>query len=301
MLLVVAVAAVFAAGLLLVADAVWPSPRPLGAAIARLHAPGRPPVAALRSDGRSRRARRGRWVLGRGRQRWLTDERSAADLAILQRPVELYAGTRVLAAVGGALAGPVLWILAAAVGAPLSPLVPLWFMAVGLVIGWLAPRAALHAAAGCRPAGTSGMRWVPTSTCSSCYSRPRRDRSRRWSWRPTRAVARRSTSCGARPGRPGCRASRCGKPSAELGRRIAVPELGEVAAAGALAGESGAAVRRSVTAKARAFRTAGLAAAEAAARRQSQAMFGPLVLMGLGFITFMIYPLVTNLSVGGTG
>ena len=300
MLLVVAVAAVFAAGLLLVADAVWPSPRPLGAAIARLHAPGRPHVEALRSDGRSRRTRCGRWVLGRGRQRWLTDERSAADLAILQRPVELYAGTRVLAAVGGALAGPVVWVLAAAVGAPLSPLVPLWFLAVGLVIGWLAPRAALHAAAAsarrdfrhalgayldvlvlllaAQEGPESAMELAADAGRGAAF-----DELRRATWQ----------------------ARLSGEPVWEalddLGRRIAVPELGEVAAAGALAGESGAAVRKSVTAKARALRTAGLAAAEAAARRQSQAMFGPLVLMGLGFITFMIYPLVTNLSVGGTG
>ena len=85
----------------------------------------------------------------------------------------------------------------------------------------------------------------------------------------------------------------------ELGHRIGVAELCEIAAAGSLAGESGAAVRKSLTAKARALRSAALSAAEASARRQSEAMFAPLVLMGLGFIVFLIYPLVTNLSVGG--
>lgn len=86
----------------------------------------------------------------------------------------------------------------------------------------------------------------------------------------------------------------------ELGSRMDVVELREIAAAGSLAGESGAAVRKSLTAKARALRTASLAAAETAARRQSQAMFAPLVVLGLGFILFMIYPLVTNITVGGT-
>src|SRR3712207_8235823 len=42
----------------------------------------------------------------------------------------------------------------------------------------------------------------------------------------------------------------------ELGRRIGISELSEVAAAGSLAGERGAAVRKSLMAKARALRTA---------------------------------------------
>jgi len=84
-----------------------------------------------------------------------------------------------------------------------------------------------------------------------------------------------------------------------LGERFRVVELREIAAAGMLAGESGAAVRRSLTAKARALRQAALAEAEATARRQSQALFAPLVLMGLGFVLFLIFPMVTNLTVGG--
>jgi pilus assembly protein TadC len=85
----------------------------------------------------------------------------------------------------------------------------------------------------------------------------------------------------------------------DLGRRLRVAELREIAAAGSLAGESGAAVRQSLTAKARSLRQAALAEAETAARKQSQAMFMPLVLMGVGFVVFLIYPMVTNLSVGG--
>ena len=85
----------------------------------------------------------------------------------------------------------------------------------------------------------------------------------------------------------------------DLGRRLRIAELREIAAAGSLAGESGAAVRRSLTAKARSLRQAALAEAETAARKRSQAMFAPLVLMGLGFVVFLIYPLLTNLSFGG--
>ena len=52
-------------------------------------------------------------------------------------------------------------------------------------------------------------------------------------------------------------------------------ELREIAAAGSLAGESGAAVRKSLMAKARAMRQRALAEMEAEARRNSQAMFAP--------------------------
>ena len=75
-----------------------------------------------------------------------------------------------------------------------------------------------------------------------------------------------------------------------LGRRLRIAELREVAAAGSLAGESGAAVRQSLTAKARALRQSALAEAETRARKQSQALFGPLVLMGLGFVDLSHLP-----------
>ena len=64
-------------------------------------------------------------------------------------------------------------------------------------------------------------------------------------------------------------------------------------------GRSSAAVRRSLTAKARSLRQAALAEAETVARKRAQALFGPLVLMGLGFVVFLIYPMLTNLSFGG--
>jgi Flp pilus assembly protein TadB len=84
----------------------------------------------------------------------------------------------------------------------------------------------------------------------------------------------------------------------ELGRRVGVGELCEVAAAGLLAGERGVAVRRSLTAKARALRSSTLMAAESSARSRTQAMFVPVVLMGCGFIMFLLFPLLSNISVG---
>ena len=66
----------------------------------------------------------------------------------------------------------------------------------------------------------------------------------------------------------------------DLGRRLDIVELREIAAAGNLAGEQGAAVRRSLMAKARSLRSTSLAAAESQARRRSQSMFLPVVADG---------------------
>ena len=76
----------------------------------------------------------------------------------------------------------------------------------------------------------------------------------------------------------------------QLGDRIGVVELQEIAAAGSLAGERGAAVRKSLVAKARSLRSSTLSAAESHARQRSQAMFGPILLMGFGFIIFLLTP-----------
>ena len=53
----------------------------------------------------------GRWILRRVRRGLLADEAMLADLAILHRPPELAAGVTALAVIGGALAGPVVWVL----------------------------------------------------------------------------------------------------------------------------------------------------------------------------------------------
>src|SRR5262249_30207905 len=83
-----------------------------------------------------------------------------------------------------------------------------------------------------------------------------------------------------------------------LGKRLGVVELCEIASAGNLAGGRGAAARPRLMAKARALRSSSLSADEARARRRSQQMFLPIVLMGVGFILFLLYPLISNIQLG---
>lgn len=80
-----------------------------------------------------------------------------------------------------------------------------------------------------------------------------------------------------------------------LGQELGVAELQELAASVALAGEDGSSVRASVSAKARAMRTRGLAAAEADAQAATERMSLPIVVLMAGFMVFVIYPAVARI------
>ncbi|MEZ5230974.1 MAG: type II secretion system F family protein, partial [Acidimicrobiales bacterium] len=83
-----------------------------------------------------------------------------------------------------------------------------------------------------------------------------------------------------------------------LGEDLGVPALCELAASTALAGNEGARVRTSLTAKARSLRTKGLASAEASAESASERMSLPVVLLMLGFVAFLGYPAVLQVLTG---
>ncbi len=85
---------------------------------------------------------------------------------------------------------------------------------------------------------------------------------------------------------------------ARLGDELAVPELGELAASAALAGDEGARVRSSLAAKARALRLHGLTDVEAAAQAATERMTLPVVLLMLGFIVFLVYPAIDQVLHG---
>lgn len=75
---------------------------------------------------------------------------------------------------------------------------------------------------------------------------------------------------------------------------VAIPELAELASSIGLAGDSGAKVRRSLTAKATSMRDHELADAHAAAETASERMAAPVVVMLTGFILLIGYPAVAN-------
>jgi Flp pilus assembly protein TadB len=85
---------------------------------------------------------------------------------------------------------------------------------------------------------------------------------------------------------------------ARLSRAIGVPELAELAASAALAGNEGARVRSSLAAKAKAIRVRGLAEVEGAAQSATERMTLPVVLLMVGFVVFLGYPAIDKVING---
>lgn len=83
-----------------------------------------------------------------------------------------------------------------------------------------------------------------------------------------------------------------------LGDDFAFPELRELAASAALAGDEGARVRSSLAAKAKSLRLHGLADIETAAQAATERMTLPVVLLMLGFIVFLVYPAIEQVLHG---
>ncbi len=83
-----------------------------------------------------------------------------------------------------------------------------------------------------------------------------------------------------------------------LGEELCVPEVSELAASMALAGDEGARVRASLAAKARAMRTRALTDAERSAQAASERMSLPIVVLMAGFVVFLGYPAVMRVVQG---
>ncbi len=82
----------------------------------------------------------------------------------------------------------------------------------------------------------------------------------------------------------------------QLGDDTGVTELTELAAAMALAGTEGARVRASLSARAAAMRQAATAEMETEAERASSHMSVPLLVLGLAYLIFLLYPPLVGIS-----
>ncbi|USX56702.1 type II secretion system F family protein [Lentzea sp. HUAS12] len=84
----------------------------------------------------------------------------------------------------------------------------------------------------------------------------------------------------------------------ELGDKLGVPELVELAASVSLAGTEGAKVRASLASKAAAVRTRLLTDAEAHAHSATERMSLPVICLFLGFLVYASYPALTQVITG---
>ncbi|WP_344437713.1 type II secretion system F family protein [Kitasatospora nipponensis] len=83
-------------------------------------------------------------------------------------------------------------------------------------------------------------------------------------------------------------------PLGELGERLAVAELSELAATTSLAGQEGARIKASLTSKAATLRAHLLAEAEAEAASATERMSLPVVILFAGFLLFIGYPALAH-------
>lgn len=299
MLLAVAAALAFAGGVWMLVSAIWP-PRPsLADALVRLHTPGQPRPVFVPSTASTSSlvVRAGRTLLRRVRVSVLADDDTLRDVAIVARPLEVYAGTCATGAIVGLALGPASWGLIQVSGEQLSVLVPVWVTLAGALFGFFVPRLVLRAEAtkarsDFRHALSAYLDVLVLLLAAGEGPEGAMESAARAGNGPAFIELRRATVQARLSGEP------IWDLLDQLGRRIGVVELSEIASAGILAGERGAAVRRSLMAKARALRTTSLSADEAQARSRSQQLFLPIVLMGVGFMLFLLYPLITNIQIG---
>lgn len=296
MIIVLIAAAVgFAGGVWLLATTLFPAPPPLADALERLHAssPVRPNTPSTAPTD-SLLVRLGQRLLDRTTLDAVAGEQTLADLEVVRRPLEIHAGATAAAAIVGALLGPTLWGLIVLTGAPVPVVVPIALIPLGAVAGFVLPRAILQSqAAEARNdfrhalgayldvlvlllAGGEGPESAMRKAAQAGNGR---------AFMELRRATTQASYSGA-----------VWDALDEVGRRVGIVELREIASTGTLAGE-GAAVRRSLVAKARSLRTSTLTGQEIAARKRSQAMFAPILLIGFSFVTFLLFPLLANIEI----
>ena len=283
-----------AAGLLLLLAGLAPRPIPLATALARLDAPR----ATVTTDVTTTWLVR---LIGRPLARTALSEtltkRLNHDLRVLGRTREEHLAKCALAGFVGLLWAPATAAMMSAGGVRVSLVFPLWMSVVLGIAGLATPglgvrseaatrRHGFRHALGCyldlvavRLAGGAGIESALTGAA---------DAGDGWAFGELRNALTDSRLLGE-PLWNGL---------ARLGTDIGVPELSELAASTGLAGDEGARVRSSIVAKARALRFRGLTDAEATAQSASERMSLPVVGLMLGFIVFLAWPAVLEVTHG---
>jgi tight adherence protein C len=295
MILLLLAAAGVAGGVWLIGSAIWPAPLPLARATRRLHTAAVVTVGDTVDDG-TLVVRAGRIVVPLARSRLGGRRRLRTDLAIVRRPLEVHLGLTVVAFAATLIGVPLAVTAIAAVAglhAPWALLAVTPILAVGAVAAVhtdltararRARRDFVHALGAyldvlvlllAAHEGVENAMVVAANTGTG----------------PTFEALRRATIEAHSSGVPVWHSLR------QLAERIDVEILAEIADAGRLAGEDGAAIRRTVMTKARSVRARALDTAETEAKQRSRQLFLPIVAMGTGFMVFLIYPLLTTIRI----
>lgn len=275
-------------GLVLVIRGCTPAPTPLWLLLSRLDRTGE--TIEQRRDRLTIDTRRSRWIASAGGAlSGRLGRKVEADLAIMDRSPEKFA----IEKLGTALAlGGIVIALAVVLrfaGAPMGSGLAFATLVVALAAGFVTPDVALKTQAAARRTGfrhalssyldlvnvlLAGGAGIETSLEAAAHA------GDGWAFTQIRNALTRSRTMRQSP-------FDC---FTELGQRIGVDELIEIAASVRLAGEQGARIKLSLAAKAAALRAHQMARIEADANAATERMGLPTVLMFLGFMVLLGYP-----------
>jgi len=282
------VGAVLGFGLFLIGRGLFPSPASLPTAFQRLARTGQS-VADVRDQAVRRNRRTALAARLAGTFSGRLGSRIESDLAVMDRSAERFALEKVTTAV--ALAGVVIafaGVLAVA-DASLAPGFAFALAVCAIAVGFVTPDVTLRSQAARRRTAfrhalssyldlanvlLSGGAGIETSLEAAA------DAGDGWAFVQIRNALVRARTMRRSPW----------ESFTELGERLQINELIEIAASVKLAGEQGARVRLSLAAKAAALRGHQIAAIEADAQAATERMGLPTVLMFVGFIALLGYP-----------
>jgi Flp pilus assembly protein TadB len=271
----------------------WPGRVDLATGVARVDAARRASADRLPAVGGgwvgTAQARLGRWLIAAAGSRGIRLGARRADLDLLGRSEQRWAGVKVVTGLCGALLPSAGLVLGAAAGVSM-PVVPLLVAAPMLAVGcWFLPDVDLRRAAAARrrdftralgsyldlvAMSLAGGRGVAEALPGAAAV------SDGWAFG---LLA--DTIAGARvAGRTPWQAL------GDLGERIGVAELEDLAAALTLVADDGARVRESIAARAATLRRRQLADAEGTAARADQGMYVAQVVLAFGFLLLILYP-----------
>jgi len=236
----------------------------------------------------------GRW--GQPAVRWLLRlglplSSTRRDLSTLDKPVEVHLAEQATSAIFGLLLPPVGATLLALMGVRSGLTVPAVFSIVLGVTGFLAPELSVRSDAAkyrtqFRDALSSFLDLVVISLASGSGVDQALDEAARVGSGPAYVELRYALA--------EARLARIAPWDilAELGRRLAVADLQQLAASVGLAGTEGAKIRSSLRARAIALRERQLTDAEGEANAATERMSLPIVALFAGFLIFLGYPAV---------
>jgi pilus assembly protein TadC len=274
-------------GLVLAGRGLRPAPTSLAVALTRLDRTGRSVEQRRAEAGTDRRTRTGSSVAGAISGRM--GARVESDLAVMERPAHTFAVEKLATALS---LGGIVVALAVVLQLARSPVpVGLAFVLaiIALATGFVTPDIVLRSHASARRVSfrhalssyldlvnvlLAGGAGIETSLEAAAQA------GDGWAFTQLRNALVRARTLRQSPWQ-------C---FTELGDRLGVHELSEIAASVQLAGEQGARVKQSLSAKAAALRGHQMARIEADAQAATERMGVPTVLMFVGFIALLGYP-----------